>query len=89
MSATVFNTPSGSGSAYPTEFDSSLFRITPLNQTPFEKLCGRPHQYFDVTDPNAITSSTRFIPSSPAFEDIEPESNWTKQDKADFEEYLR
>ena len=65
--------------------------VTPLNQTPFERLYGRAEQYIDITLDSTRTSGTAFIPSSsPPAPDASPrESNWTKQDEADFDEYLR
>jgi hypothetical protein len=57
---------------------------------PFEKIYGRKEQYLNITDPNAVTSGTTFIPSSPAVEALpEKEHNWTKQDAEDFIEFLR
>ena len=65
--------------------------VTPLNQTPFERLYRHPDQYIDITLNTARTSGTAFIPSSPPTKPnaCPRESNWTKQDKADFDEYLR
>jgi hypothetical protein len=61
-----------------------------LSQVPFERVYGRAEQYIDVTADTAVTSGTAFIPSSPPAEpgSNKRESNWTKQDIADFDEYL-
>jgi hypothetical protein len=90
------STPSfPTATAYPLDFDFSPFNSgptpepTPLNQTPFERLYGRPEQYLDVTTDNARTSGTSFIPSSPPTTGGLRESNWTKQDEADFDEFIQ
>ena len=84
------------GTSYSPDFDSSPFMCSPLvelplSEIPFERLYGRAKQYIDITANTTVTSGTTFIPSSSSIElgSSEQVSNWTKQDEADFEEYLR
>ena len=91
-STQTFTIPSSLGTnRYSASLDSLLFRVIPLSETPFEQLHSHAKQYIDVTTTNARTSSTIFISSSPPAEPSTSsrESNQTKQDEADFDEYLR